>query len=112
MMTESLKVLAQLVPASTTLSDLYIVPAATTTSTSSITICNQNGATNILFRISIAVAGVPDDPKQYIYYDLALGSNDTFIATIGLSLGTGDIVRVQSSAANVSFNLFGVEVSP
>lgn len=110
-MTESLKVLAQLVPASTTLTDFYTVPAATTTSASSVTVCNQNGAINILFRISIAIGGVVDDPKQYLYFDLPLGSNDTFVATIGLSLGTGDIVRVQSSASGVSFNLFGVEVS-
>lgn len=110
-MSESLKVLAQLVPASTTLSDLYIVPVATSTSASSIVICNQNGSAITLFRVSIAIGGTSDDPKQYIYYDLALGNNDTFIATIGLSLGAGDVVRIQSSIDNVSFNLFGVEVT-
>src|ERR1700748_958631 len=106
MMTESLKVLAQLVPTPITLSDLYIVPTATSTSVSSITVCNQNGSTNILFRVSIAVGGATDDPKQYIYYDLVLGNNDTFIATIGLSLSAGDVVRIKSSDPNVSFNLF------
>lgn len=111
MMSEFIKVLAQLVPGVAILSDFYTVPLATSTSTSSIVICNQNGSVNILFRVSVAVGGSADNSKQYIYYDLALGGNDTFIATIGLSLGSGDVIRVQSSAANVSFNLFGVEVA-
>ena len=110
-MAESLKVLAQLVPSPTTLTNFYTVPAATTATASSFLVCNQNASVDIVFRLSVAVGGATDDPSQYLYFDLALGSNDTFVATIGISLGTGDVVRIQSSAANVSFNLFGVEVS-
>ena len=112
-MTDNIKVLAQSAPSPTVLTNLYTVPAATSTATSSITICNQNSGsgTQIAFRVSIAIGGAADTPKQYIYYDIPLIANDTFIATIGLTLGTGDIIRVQTDTANVSFTLFGVEVS-
>lgn len=109
-MTEALKVLGQVTPAAATLTTLYTVPAATSASISSIVICNQN-ATQVLFRISLAIAGASNTTAQYLYYDLPLLANDTFIATVGISLATTDVVRVQSDTTNVSFNLLGVEVS-
>ena len=108
-MTEILQVLGQIVPSANTLTPLYTVPGSISASVSSITICNQNSL-DVLIRISIAVGGEADDPKQYLYFDLPLDGNDTFIATIGISLASGDIVRVQSNTENVSFNIFGVEV--
>ena len=110
-MMETLKILGQLVPTPTVLSDLYVVPVSTMTSVSSIVICNQNSSLWVVFRISLAIGGEADAPSQYIYYDLPLDSNDTFIATIGVGLNAGDAVRVQSSGPNISFNLFGVEVN-
>jgi hypothetical protein len=109
-MVETLKVLAQFAPAPGSMQDFYTVPPATSTAVSSIVICNQNG-TDISFRISIAVAGEPDDSKQYIYYDLPMLANDTFTATIGITLGQNDVIRVQTDTAGVSFSLFGDEVS-
>ena len=109
-MPESLKVLAQLVPSANTLTDFYTVPNMATVS--SLVICNQDGANLCQVNVSIAVAGASDDPKQYLYFELAIPSLDTFIATIGVTLGTGDIVRVLSTNSSTSFNLFGVEVSP
>lgn len=109
-MTDNIKVLAQLSPSTNSLTDFYTVPSVTSTAASSIIICNQNSAITISFRISIAVAGAADDIKQYIYFDLPLSSNDTFIATVGLTLKDGDIIRVRSDNTNVSFSLFGVEV--
>lgn len=109
-MSESFKVLAQSSPSAGALTDLYTVPALTSASISSVVICNQNAAINIVFRIAIAVAGAVDNPKQYLYYDLPLGSNDTFIATIGVALAAGDVVRIRADQDSISFNLFGVEV--
>jgi hypothetical protein len=108
---EILKILGQLVPVPTVLSNLYTVPASTMAAISTIIICNQNPSLQTSFRISLAIGGAADDPSQYIYYDLSLDFNDTFTSSIGLGLNTGDIVRVQSSAPNVSFNLLGVEVN-
>lgn len=109
-MAETLKVLGQSVPTASTLTALYIVPGSTSAVVSSIIICNQNSSTTIKFRISLAKSGAADTPAQYIYYDLPLIANDTFIATVGISLAATDVVRIQSDTANVSFNILGVEV--
>lgn len=109
-MAELLQVLGQVVPTATTLTALYTVPALSSASVSSLIICNQDSVTTANVRVSIAVAGAADDPKQYIYYDLPISNNDTFIATIGLTLSAGDIVRVRSDTNNVSFSIYGVQV--
>jgi len=108
--TDTLKVLGQVVPVAATLTALYTVPAATQTVVSSFTVSNHN-ATSIKFRMSVAVAGAADDPKQYIYFDVFLAANASFAATLGITLGATDVVRVQSDTAAVSFNLFGDEVT-
>lgn len=74
---------------------------------STLSVCNRGTATT--FRVSMAVAGAADDVKQYLYYDLPIGANDTFLATIGITLGETDVVRCYAASDNVSFNLFGIE---
>lgn len=109
-MADTLRILGQVVPTANVLTDLYTVPVATMTSVSSFVVCNQAG-TNVSFSVSVAVNGESDNPKQYIYYLVFLDPNDTFTATLGISLASGDVFRVESDTAGVSFNLFGVEVS-
>ena len=109
-MAEALKVLGQVSPAATTLTTLYTVPANTRTAASSVVVANRS-ATATSFRISIAVGGAADDNKQYLYYDTPIAGNDTFVATIGISLAEGDVVRVYATLATLSFNLFGIEVT-
>ncbi len=110
-MTDTIKVLGQSNPVAVTLTDAYTVPALTSTVVSSITIVNRSSVATS-FRISVAVAGAADDDKQYIYYDLPISGNDTFIATIGPTLGPADVVRVRATLATLSFNIFGTEVTP
>ena len=109
-MTDTLKNLGQSFPSSATLSVLYTVPAATSTTTSSFVVCNQS-ATPTAFRLSVAVGGAADTAKQYLYYDLPIAGNDTFIATIGITLATTDVVRVYADLGTLSFSLFGVELT-
>ena len=109
-MATAYKVLGQSSPAATTETDLYTVPAATSAVASSVIVCNRSAVLST-FRISIAVGGGATTNKDYIYYDLPIGANDTFIATIGVTLATGDIVRVYSSNTNLSFSLYGSEIS-
>lgn len=109
-MTDTIKLLAQATPSATTLTDFYTVPGATQAVVSSISICNQNG-TDVTFRISLAIAGAGDTTKQYLYYDMPLTANDTFIATIGITLATTDVIRIYASATGLSFNLFGTEIT-
>jgi hypothetical protein len=108
-MATTYKVLGQSAPSATTETDLYTVPALTSAIASSIIVCNR-GATQATFRVSIAVGGGATGNKDYIYYDLLIAGNDTFIATIGVTLAATDKVKVYASSANFSFSLYGSEV--
>lgn len=109
-MTDTLKVLAQSNPSAASLTDAYTVPAATQVSISSISVCNRS-ATATTFRISVAINGAVDTNAQYLYYDIPIPGNDTFVATIGITLDASDVVRVYATLATLSFNIFGVEIT-
>lgn len=109
-MPTTIKVLGQSAPAATTETDLYTVPASTTTVISSIVVCNRS-AVVVTFRVSVSVGGGATANKDYIYYDVLLPPNDTFIATVGMTLGAADKVRVYASTLNLSFSLYGEEIT-
>jgi hypothetical protein len=108
-MPETKKVLGQLSPAAITLSTLYTVPAATQVVGSTLMVCNRGGATT--YRVSVAPDGAGDSVEQYLAYDVALGANAPDPIKIGITLDATDVVRVYSASGNVSFQLFGVEVT-
>ena len=103
-----LKTLGQSAPLVTTLTDLYTVPASTSTVGSFVVICNRS-ATATSFRVSVRVAGAVASDEQYLYYDQEINGKSTFIATIGMSLATTDVVSVYATLATLSFTLFGQE---
>jgi len=107
-MAETYKILAQSKPGAASLIDAYTTPGATSTVISSLTVCNQS-AVPTTFRISVAIAGALDTPAQYLYYNVPIAGNDTFAATLGITLAATDVVRVYNTLANLSFNFFGVE---
>lgn len=109
-MAETFKVLGQSRPAAATLTAAYTVPAATSTVVSSIVI-NNTSATATTARVSVAIAGAADALSQYVYYDLSIPGNDTFIATVGLTLAATDVVRVYATLATLNFHLFGSEIT-
>ena len=104
------KILGQLSPLATTETVLYVVPVSTSAVCSSISICNR-GTTQTTFRVSISQGGASITNKDYLYYDVTLAGNDTFIATIGVTLATTDVIRVYSGNANLSFQIWGTEIS-
>ena len=87
---------------------LYTVPASTNTTVSSIVVCNR-GAADTTFRIAVNDGGGATANQDYLFFDVPLPGNDTFIATIGGTLEATDTIKVLSGNANVSFNAFGVE---
>ena len=109
-MADAIKVLGQLEVSATTITTLYTVPDLTQTTVSSLVVCNRGGS-GITFRVSVHVNGAGADDKQFIFYDEDLAATTTRTVVIGMCLGQKDVVKVYSSAANVSFNLFGVETS-
>lgn len=104
------KILGQQSPAATAETLLYTVPTATSTVCSSIIVCNR-GTTQTTFRVSISSVGAATSNKDYLYYDITLVGNDTFIATIGVTLATTDVIRVYSGNANLTFQLFGTQIT-
>lgn len=110
-MATTYKILGQASPSAATETDLYTVPSATQAVVSSIIVCNRSSSATATFRISASFTGTATANKDYIYYDLILGQNDTFIATIGLTLGTTDKIRVYASTANLSFTAVGSQIT-
>ncbi len=108
-MADNLKILGQVTPLAVTLTTGYTVPGGHSTTVSSVVVCNRS-ATPTTFRLSAASGGAADDPKQYIYYDQVIEGNSTFVATIGISLATTDVLRVYATLATLSFNIFGLEL--
>ena len=104
------KVLGQSNPSATTATTLYTVPASTSTVVSTITICNQ-AATSDSYRIAIRPAGAALAAQHYIAYNGAIPAYDTISLTLGITLATTDVVTVYAGTANLSFGLFGSEIS-
>jgi hypothetical protein len=107
-MGQTIKVLGQSSPSAATLTTLYTVPALSSTVGSSITICNTSSVATS-FRVAVRPTGASISNEHYIYYDVPIAGNDTFIATVGLTLATTDVVSVYATLATLSFNLFGTE---
>lgn len=110
-MPETLKVLGQSAPVATTLTDIYTVPASTSAVVSTLVVCNRNSSGSSRFRVSVAVSGAGDSVEQYLMWDVRIQSRNTLTFTIGLTLAAADVVRVYADDANLSFSLFGTEVS-
>lgn len=108
-MAEVRKVLGQVFPSPVTDTRLYQVPPNKEAVVSTFTACNQ-GSVAAQFRLRIAVLAAPDDPKQYIFWDVTVAGKSSFVATIGMTLSEDDDVRVYVSTDEFSFNLFGVEI--
>ena len=104
------KVLGQSAPSATTDTTLYTVPSATSTVVSTITVCNRS-AVDVTYRIAIRPAGASIANQHYIAYDAVVQASDGILLTIGLTLATTDVVTVYASTSNLTFNLFGSEVS-
>ena len=112
-MSISYKILGQSAPAANTETDLYAVPSLLSAVVSSITVANR-GADLATFRISISPAAAVTTNADYLYYDVVIGGNDTFIATVGLTLAATDVMRVRASGVggnDLTFQAFGSELS-
>ena len=109
-MATNYSILGQAAPSATTETDLYTVPAATETIISTLVVANRSSS-DATFRISASAAGAATSDKDYLAYDLPIFGNSQFSATIGITLEATDKIRVYASSADLSFNLFGSELS-
>jgi hypothetical protein len=112
------QILSQLAPGATTLTDLYTVGDGLFANVSALFVCNRDSGA-ATFRIAIRSGGRPIDNKHYIYYDVPLPGNTTFMAdfsaagsleepsSYGITLNATDVVSVYASTANLSFSMCG-----
>lgn len=106
------KILGQSNPSATTNTTVYTVPSSTSSVISTITIANQSGAGS--YRVIAQKAADVSTTilaKQYLAYDVVIAANDTIALTLGISLESGDVIKVYCSSANMSVNIFGSEIT-
>lgn len=109
-MAQTLKSLAQLDLTATTLTDLYTVPASTST-IARVTFCNRSGSA-VVVRLAHAPAGAADALPHYKLYDFSLPANDAWTTPYTIEMATTDKLRVKAGTANViSVTATGIEVS-
>jgi len=94
----------------TTNTNLYTVPASTSTVVSTVVVCNQSSNSGT-YRIAVRPAGAAVAAQHWIVYGATVAGSDTTALTLGLTLAATDIVTVYASAATMSFTLFGSEIA-
>jgi len=109
-MPTSYKVLGQSAPSANTATTLYTVPADTQAVVSTLVVANRV-ATSSSFRIAIRPAGATLSNQHYLAYDVAVGAADSTTLTIGVTLAATDVITVYASSANLTFNVFGSEIT-
>ena len=99
----------QLVPAAFTLTNMLTFAPSLGHPAGAITMVTVANTSQYLtqFRVSMAPNGAADATAHYLYYDVELRGNDTFIAEFvtGLPLQPGDVLRVYSENGACAFHV-------
>jgi glucose-6-phosphate dehydrogenase assembly protein OpcA len=109
-MATNYKVLGQSAPSATTDTDVYTVPSATEAVASTVFVCNR-GSSATTYRIAIRPAGATLADQHYIAYDATVDAYDAIAITVGMTLEASDVVTIYAGNGDLSFNLFGSEIS-
>jgi hypothetical protein len=112
----SFKILGQIATTANTLSNVYVVPSATSATIHSLTICNQNPL-SVNVDISIRPSTESLATKHYILKSLNIPAADTYVFEPGIMLAANTVVAANttggnagSGAAGVSVHVYGVEI--
>jgi glucose-6-phosphate dehydrogenase assembly protein OpcA len=104
------KVLGQSAPSATTNTNVYTVPSATSAVVSTIVVANR-AASPATYRIAIRPAGATIANQHYVAFDVTVGASDSTTLTLGITLAATDIITAYASTANLTFSVFGSEIS-
>jgi hypothetical protein len=104
------KVLAQSAPSATTNTNLYTVGAATSAVVSTLVVANR-AASPATYRIAVRPGGATIANQHYVAYDVTVGASDSTTLTLGITLAATDVITVYASTANLTFSVFGSEIS-
>jgi len=103
------KVLGQAIPSASTTTNIYTVPANSSTVISTLAVCNTGSGATI--RVAVRPAGTALNNNHYIIYENGITGNESQFYTLGLTLAATDVLTVYSSSGNVVFNVYGSEMS-
>ncbi len=100
-------IIAQLaIPTGGTESVLLAVSGNMKARVQGLTFCNT-AASPASFRLSFSKLGAPTALKDYVYYDLPMTSNNTFLSELDFTMDGTDVLRVYSGTGHVSVTLYG-----
>jgi hypothetical protein len=71
----------------------------------------NRSATARTYRIAVRPAGATLANEHYVAYDVNVGASDTTALTLGITLTATDVITVYASTADLSFGIFGSEIS-
>jgi hypothetical protein len=112
-MAQTYKRLGAINPSANTQTNVYVVPASTEAVISTITVCNQS-ASNASFSIAYMAASEFNSSAPahtYLIRGAVVPAADTLVLTMGLTANTGAVLSANASIANISFGVFGSEIS-
>jgi len=104
------KVLGQSAPSATTNTDIYTVAASTQVVISSIVVTNR-AASATTFRIAVRPNAATLANQHYIAFDTAIAANDVVALSLGITVDAADVVTVYGGNANLTFSLYGTEIT-
>lgn len=112
-MAQSFKRLGAINITANTQTNVYVVPAATESVISTVTICNQTSS-NASYSLIVMPSGAfasSANRADFIVRGAVVPAADSIILTIGLTANAGTIIAANSSLTNVSFSVFGSEIT-
>jgi hypothetical protein len=109
-MPNTYKVLGQVAPSATTATTAYTVPSSAQAVLSTIVVANRAAAAGS-YRIAIRPDGATLANTHYVAYDITIAANDSTALTLGITLGDTDVVTVYASSADMTFSVFGSEIT-
>ena len=109
-MAQAYKVLAQSAPSATTNTDILTVAAGKSVVASTLSVCNR-GTTAATYRVAVRPSGTALANQHYMIFDASIMPKDTVTLSVGITMATTDVLTVYASSANLSFSLFGAEIS-
>jgi hypothetical protein len=110
------KILGQIATTANAITNVYVVPAATSASIGTITVCNGTPS-DVLLDLVMRPSTEALATKHYIIRGITLPAADTLIIDSGVTLNTGAILAANTTggnaaacAAGISVHAYGVEI--
>ena len=103
------KILGQIVTTANSIANVYVVPAATSASIGTITVCNGT-VNDVLLDLVMRPSSEALATKHYIVRSITLPAADTLIIDSGVTLNTGAILAANTTGGNAAACAAGISV--